>query len=51
MLAVYGDLMKVPGSSGENLQDLRARGREVVIVNSVMDVIKLAASTKKRWCL
>jgi hydrogenase expression/formation protein HypD len=47
LLAVYGDLMKVPGSYGENLLDLRARGREVVIVNSVLDVIKLAASTKK----
>jgi len=43
-LAVYGDMMKVPGSKGENLLYLRGKGKRINIVGSVLDVLDLSKS-------
>ncbi|MCA1928232.1 MAG: hydrogenase formation protein HypD, partial [Calditerrivibrio sp.] len=47
IIAVYGDLMRVPGSDGKSLLDYRGMGADIVVVNSVLDIIKLAKSTDK----
>ncbi|MCB4205082.1 hydrogenase formation protein HypD [Deferribacterales bacterium Es71-Z0220] len=45
--AVYGDLMKVPGSDGRNLLDLKAEGKDIRVVISPLDVLKLKNEQKK----
>lgn len=41
IVAVYGDLMKVPGSDGRNLLELKAEGKDIRVVISPLDVLKL----------
>jgi hydrogenase expression/formation protein HypD len=41
VIATFGDLMKVPGSSG-SMQEKRAQGADVRVVASVMDALALA---------
>lgn len=41
ILAVYGDLMKVPGSNGKNLLDLKAEGKNIRVVISPLDILKI----------
>ncbi|MCX8084374.1 MAG: hydrogenase formation protein HypD [Calditerrivibrio sp.] len=38
-LAVYGDLMKVPGSDGRNLISLRSSGKKIIVLNSVLELL------------
>lgn len=45
-VAVYGDLMKVPGSKGESLSYLRGKGKKIVIVGSVLEVLKMCDNTE-----
>ncbi len=40
-VAVYGDLMKVPGSNGESLSYLRGKGKKIAIVGSVLEILKM----------
>lgn len=47
-LLTFGDLMKVPGSAGENLIDLRSEGRDVRVVLSPLDAVKAAAREPDR---
>lgn len=41
-VAVYGDLMRVPGTNGENLLYLRGKGKKILIINSVVELMKIA---------
>lgn len=41
-VASFGDLLRIPGSSGETLIDKRARGADVNVVYSPLDTVKLA---------
>ncbi|PMP71997.1 MAG: hydrogenase formation protein HypD [Calditerrivibrio nitroreducens] len=41
-IAVYGDLMRVPNSNGENLLHLRGKGKKILIINSVVELIRIA---------
>lgn len=45
-IAVFGDVMKVPGESG-SLNDAKAEGADVRIVFGVDDAVRLAEKTKK----
>ncbi|MBZ4642815.1 MAG: hydrogenase expression/formation protein HypD [Deferribacteraceae bacterium] len=47
VLAVYGDLMKVPGSAGENLIELKSSGKDIRVILSPLDVIKIKESVNK----
>lgn len=47
MIATFGDLMRVPGSSG-SLQDKRAQGADVQVVYSVMDALSLAVKNPSK---
>jgi len=47
-LLTFGDLMKVPGSSGENLIDLRAEGKDIRVMLSPLDAVKTAAREPDR---
>jgi hydrogenase expression/formation protein HypD len=42
IFATFGDMMRVPGTGGENLQRLRAIGADIRVVSSAMDGISLA---------
>jgi hydrogenase expression/formation protein HypD len=48
ILCVYGDLMRVPGSQGNSLLRAKARGADVRMVYSTMDVIRIAEETPAR---
>ncbi|MEF3254875.1 MAG: hydrogenase formation protein HypD [Deferribacterales bacterium] len=41
-IAVYGDLIRVPGSDGKSLLDYRGNGYKVKIIHSVLDILKYA---------
>lgn len=42
ILTTFGDMMRVPGSSGESLLDVRAQGADVRFVYSPLDALKIA---------
>ena len=42
IIACYGDLLKVPGTSGENLMTQRARDANIEIVYSAADAVSIA---------
>jgi hydrogenase expression/formation protein HypD len=42
LLATFGDMMRVPGTGGRSLQQLRAQGSDIHIVSSASDCIALA---------
>lgn len=46
-LCVYGDMMKVPGTSGKNLLDYKSEGYDVRVVLSCLDVFKFAEKSTK----
>ncbi|MHB8809568.1 MAG: hydrogenase formation protein HypD [Desulfobulbaceae bacterium] len=46
-LATFGDLLRVPGSSGTNLAEARAEGANVEIVYSPAEALKIAASSER----
>ena len=48
ILCVYGDLMRVPGSQGESLLRAKARGADVRMVYSTIDVIRIAEENPAR---
>ncbi len=45
ILCVFGDLMRVPGSDGENLLDYRAKGFDVRVVTSPLDCLEISENT------
>lgn len=47
-LAVFGDMMRVPGTDGVTLQQLRAAGADVLVVASPLDLIPLAEACGNR---
>ncbi|HCW92884.1 MAG TPA: hydrogenase formation protein HypD [Flexistipes sinusarabici] len=47
-LLTFGDLMKVPGSSGENLINLRSEGKDIRVMLSPLDAVKTAAREPDR---
>ena len=46
-LCAYGDMMRVPGSSGKNLLDYKSRGHDVRVVLSCLDVLKVSKESTK----
>jgi len=48
LLATFGDMLKVPGTDGASLQQLRARGGAITVVSSPADCIALARSHPDR---
>lgn len=46
-LATFGDLLRVPGSSGANLAEARAEGARVEIVYSPAEALKIAQATSR----
>jgi len=48
LFATFGDMMRVPGTGGENLQRLRAAGADIRVVSSAMDCIALAEGEPRR---
>jgi len=47
-LCAYGDLMRVPGSSGASLLKAKAEGADIRMVYSTLDAIRIAESEPKR---
>jgi hydrogenase expression/formation protein HypD len=47
VLFTYGDLMKTPGSNGENLLTYKARGSDIRIILSPLDILKDVLATTK----
>lgn len=47
VIATFGDMMRVPGKNGENLQKMKSEGVDVRIVFSPLDTIKIAQETDK----
>jgi len=47
VITTFGDMMKVPGSKGQNLQELKSAGADIRIVFSPLDAIKIAKETGK----
>ncbi|PLX66522.1 MAG: hydrogenase formation protein HypD [Denitrovibrio sp.] len=47
IIATFGDMMRVPGANGENLQKMKSEGADVRIVFSPLDAIKIAEETDK----
>lgn len=48
IIATYGDLLKVPGSSGDNLLKLKSLGYDIRTVFSPLDVIKMAKQNRDK---
>ncbi|HOL60007.1 MAG TPA: hydrogenase formation protein HypD [Syntrophales bacterium] len=48
IFATFGDMLRVPGSAGQCLQDLRAEGAEVRVVTSPLDALQIARENPKR---
>lgn len=48
IVASFGDMLRVPASSGSSLQELRARGSDVRIVASPLEALKLARENPER---
>jgi hydrogenase expression/formation protein HypD len=47
IVATFGDLLRVPGSSGKTLATARAKGAEVEVVYSPADALEIARSTDR----
>lgn len=47
VITTFGDMMKVPGSKGENLQQLKSAGADIRVVFSPLDTLKVAKETGK----
>ncbi|ADD67220.1 hydrogenase formation HypD protein [Denitrovibrio acetiphilus DSM 12809] len=47
VIATFGDMMRVPGSKGQNLQKMKSEGCDVRIVFSPLDTLKIAKETDK----
>ena len=48
LLCTYGDMLRVPGSDGRTLLELRGRGAAVQLVTSPLDVLALARQWPQR---
>lgn len=48
LFATFGDMMRVPGTGGASLQQLRAAGADVRVVASAIDCLALAEAAPKR---
>ena len=48
ILCTYGDLLKVPGSGGRNLLQTRAKGYDVRMVYSPLEVLRIAKENGKK---
>ncbi len=48
VFATFGDMLRVPGTGGENLQRLRAAGADVRVVASALDCVALAEAEQGR---
>ncbi len=48
ILTTYGDLIRIPGSNGISLQQVRARGKDVRIVDSSLATIAIAKETPSK---
>ncbi|ULK99609.1 hydrogenase formation protein HypD [Bradyrhizobium sp. I71] len=48
ILCIYGDLMRVPGSQGASLLKAKARGADIRMVYSTIDVIRIAGDNPGR---
>jgi len=44
VLATYGDMLRVPGTGGRSLQQLRASGADIRVVSSARECLSLAAA-------
>lgn len=42
IFATFGDMLRVPGTGGENLQRLRAAGADVRVISSAADAVRFA---------
>jgi hydrogenase expression/formation protein HypD len=51
VFATFGDMMRVPGTGGANLQRLRAAGADIRVISSAMDGITLAEAAGNREVL
>jgi hydrogenase expression/formation protein HypD len=51
IFATFGDMMRVPGTGGANLQRLRAAGADIRVISSAMDGIALAEADGNREVL
>ena len=51
VFATFGDMMRVPGTGGANLQRLRAAGVDIRVISSAMDGIALAETAGNREVL
>lgn len=47
VIATFGDMMRVPGANGQNLQKMKSEGADVRIVFSPLDTLKIAKETDK----
>jgi len=47
VIATFGDMMRVPGSDGQNLQKLKSEGADIRVVFSPLDSLKIAKETDK----
>lgn len=47
VITTFGDMMRVPGSSGESLQKMKSEGADVRIVFSPLDAVKIARETDR----
>lgn len=47
-IATFGDMLRVPGTGGVNLQQLRAEGARVEVISSAVDAMKMAAADPER---
>ena len=48
ILAIYGDMLRVPGSKGQSLMKAKAEGADVRMVYSSMDAVRLAETNPDR---
>lgn len=47
ILATYGDMMRVPGSNKKNLLDMKAAGKDIRVVISPLDILKIREKSDK----
>lgn len=47
ILATYGDMMRVPGSMKKNLLDMKASGKDIRVVISPLDILKIRKKSDK----
>ncbi len=51
LFATFGDMLRVPGTGGRSLQQMRAAGADVRIVSSALDALSLAEANPSREIL